>query len=259
MSDKNIYQRINAVMKKIEYIKKDKLIDAPGQKYKVVTHDNVTAQVREHLVEEGIVIHLNQTESELLIKRDVDNNVKMHLYSGTYEISFVNMDKPEDRATVTISAHAADNGDKAPGKAASYATKYAILKLFSIETGEDEEGRTFKEPDFTDHQKQIFTELLESGHAADYVCFVQSVGPDVMIALNGSFEKGTISQNKAKAKALETEGWNVIKDYGVQISDLIAAEDPAVGELVGELTPDEKRLVANQLTPTEIQYLKSIK
>ena len=34
-----------------------------------------------------------------------------------------------------------DNADKAPGKALSYAKKYAVLKLFEIETGEDEESR----------------------------------------------------------------------------------------------------------------------
>lgn len=34
-----------------------------------------------------------------------------------------------------------DEGDKAPGKGVSYATKNAMLKMFSIETGEDDEGR----------------------------------------------------------------------------------------------------------------------
>ena len=34
-----------------------------------------------------------------------------------------------------------DNADKAPGKAISYAFKYALLKTFALETGEDEESR----------------------------------------------------------------------------------------------------------------------
>jgi hypothetical protein len=42
---------------------------------------------------------------------------------------------------VTLPSHALDNGDKAPGKAISYATKYALLKTFLLETGEDEESR----------------------------------------------------------------------------------------------------------------------
>ena len=58
-----------------------------------------------------------------------------------YNIHFVNIDEPADRLTVSINAHAADNGDKAPGKCASYATKTAILKALSLETGENDESR----------------------------------------------------------------------------------------------------------------------
>ena len=58
-----------------------------------------------------------------------------------YNIHFVNIDDPADRLTVSINAHAADNGDKAPGKCASYATKTAILKALSLETGENDESR----------------------------------------------------------------------------------------------------------------------
>ena len=42
---------------------------------------------------------------------------------------------------MTVEAHASDNGDKAPGKALSYATKSAILKTLSLETGENDESR----------------------------------------------------------------------------------------------------------------------
>ena len=134
---KNIYQRINAVMKEVEYVRKD----AKVQGYSAVTHDMVTAVLRPHLVKAGIAVQLEQLQSTLLERRDKSAGINMHLYSGDYAVHFVNIDQPEDRVTVTINAHAADNGDKAPGKCASYATKYAMLKLFSLETGENEESR----------------------------------------------------------------------------------------------------------------------
>lgn len=258
MSEKNIYQRINAVMKKIKYVQKDAEISGGGPKYKAVTHDNVTALLREHLVEEGIVILVEQLKGALIIQRDLTKEIKMHLYQGSYGISFVNIDNPEDRATVTIDAHAADNGDKAPGKCASYATKVAMLKMFSIETGENEESRAGETITYTDHQKEQFDELLEAEKRLDYVVFTQSVGPEVMMALNNSFVKGTISQGKAKCKKMESEGWSIIKGYGDTLSELIAAEDPAVAEIIDELSGDERRLVAKQLTQTEIEYLKAI-
>jgi hypothetical protein len=62
-------------------------------------------------------------------------------FEARYRFDVVNADEPADRLTVEIEAHAIDHGDKAPGKALSYAKKYAVLKLLDIETGEEEEGR----------------------------------------------------------------------------------------------------------------------
>ena len=139
----NIYQRINNVMKAVQYVQKDSSISGGGANYKAVSHDQVVSVIRQELVNNGIVIFPNQISGEFLIKRDLSATppVKMGLYSGTYEISFVNIDNSEDRVVATITAHANDNGDKAPGKSASYATKTAMLKVFSLETGENDESR----------------------------------------------------------------------------------------------------------------------
>jgi len=135
MSEKNIYQRINAVMKKVKYVQKD----AKVQGYKAVTHDQVTSVLRQAMVDEGIVVVVDQSCGCIIVEKDEKN--KMCLYEGTYCISLVNIDKPQDRLTISIEAHANDNGDKAPGKALSYAVKYALLKTFSLETGENDESR----------------------------------------------------------------------------------------------------------------------
>ena len=140
MTDLNIYQRINEVRKKVEYLRKQKDVNTGKGKYKVVTHDQVTAELRQYLIEFGIVVVPSLTASKMhndIIK--FSNSVSSR-YDATYCFEFVNIDKPEDKAIIVIEAHAIDNGDKAPGKAISYATKYALLKMFNIETGEDEES-----------------------------------------------------------------------------------------------------------------------
>jgi hypothetical protein len=136
MSELNIYQRINAVMKKVKYVQKDAKI----QGYKAVTHDQVTSVLRQAMVDEGIVVEVRQDHGELLVTKDEKN--KMHLYCGVYAVELVNIDNPSDRTKVIIESHANDNGDKAPGKALSYAVKNALLKIFSLETGENDESRT---------------------------------------------------------------------------------------------------------------------
>lgn len=140
----NICQRINSVMADVQYVQKDKQVRAGNTNYKAVTHDKVVSVARASLVKNGIMMYPNQIHGEFLIKRDVNatpHPVNMSLYTGTYEINFVNIADPNDKITVTIQAHANDNGDKAPGKALTYATKAAILKVLCLETGEDDESR----------------------------------------------------------------------------------------------------------------------
>lgn len=140
MSEKtlNVYQRINEVRKMIGYVQKDKAVSTGGGSYKAVTHDAVTGMIRDALIKQGVVIVPSVTACVFHPK---EPDAKQRLYEATYEIEFVNIDEPTDRIVSKQSAHALDNGDKAPGKAQSYATKYAILKIFNIETGDDEESR----------------------------------------------------------------------------------------------------------------------
>lgn len=131
-------------MKEVEYVQKDSAVTGAGGGYKAVSHDQVISVARKSLVENGVMIFPNQINGEFLQMRDINaapQPIKMGLYSGTYEINFVNIEDGKDRITATIEAHANDNGDKAPGKALSYATKSAILKVLSLETGENDESR----------------------------------------------------------------------------------------------------------------------
>jgi len=139
----NLLQRINEVRKAIAYIQKDKSVSTGGGSYKAVTHDTVTALIRQHLIENGIVCIPSLLASEFhhpLVAPD-GTSAKQRLYEATYEFKFCNVDEPKDMIVIVIQAHAMDNADKAPGKALSYAKKYAVLKLFELETGEDEESR----------------------------------------------------------------------------------------------------------------------
>ena len=131
-------------MQEVEYVQKDSSVSGMGGGYKAVSHDQVVSVARKSLVNNGVMIFPNQIKGEFLQMRDINATpqpIKMGLYSGTYEINFVNIDDGNDRITATIEAHANDNGDKAPGKALSYATKSAILKVLSLETGENDESR----------------------------------------------------------------------------------------------------------------------
>ena len=138
MTDLNIYQRINEVKKEVTYVKKD----ANVQGYKAVSHDQVTAVLKESMVKNGIIITQSLKESKSEETGQLTGKgAKWAMYTATYLIRFVNIDKPEDHFIVEVESQALDFGDKASGKAMSYAIKYAMLKTFGLETGEDDEGR----------------------------------------------------------------------------------------------------------------------
>ena len=181
----NIYQRINNVMKSVQYVQKDSSVSGMGGGYKAVSHDQVISVARQSLVDNGVIIFPNQIKGEFLQMRDVNATptpIKMGLYSGTYEINFVNIDDGSDKITATIEAHANDNGDKAPGKALSYATKSAILKVLNLETGESDESRE-DQRDFNlisaEQVDQLFPLLCDSNgqytEKGSKVCRAQSI------------------------------------------------------------------------------------
>lgn len=138
-----LLESINEVRKAISYIQKDKAVSTGGGSYKAVTHDAVTAMVREHMVKFGIVSWPNLIDSAMHQPFQIEGEKvnKQWRYEATYDFTFANVEDATDSLVIRIQAHAMDNADKAPGKALSYAKKYAMLKLFEIETGESEESR----------------------------------------------------------------------------------------------------------------------
>ena len=134
----NIYQRLNHVRNQVSYLQKDKQVEG----YKAVTHDLVTATIRPHLINFGIMVVPKEIASSIDgTGKQTKNGTPITRFTATYEIAFVNVDDPQDKVVCTITAVAEDTADKGPGKCISYAVKYAYLKLLSIETGESEESR----------------------------------------------------------------------------------------------------------------------
>lgn len=135
----NIYQRINEVRKAVAYVQKSANVN---NRYKGVTHDAVTVSARDAMVKEGVVIVPSLRDSKV---QDTGTTTKSGVpiirYEALYDVQFINEDEPSEVICMVTEAHANDEGDKAPGKALSYAVKAALLKVLMLETGEDDESR----------------------------------------------------------------------------------------------------------------------
>lgn len=112
-------------MEELTYIQKgDAKVN--GQ-YKFVSHDDVSEKVHPLLVKHRV----------LALPSTIDIKQEGNRTSIMLRVFFVNVDNPVDQFSVDFPGYGVDPSDKGPGKAISYAFKYACLKTFCLETGED--------------------------------------------------------------------------------------------------------------------------
>jgi len=257
MTAKNIYQRINAVMIEVEYAQKDTSVNGGGMNYKGVSHDQVLATIRPSMVKHGIVVEPHLIADNWTEPRKGREKSTNWIYEAFYAVHFVNIDEPKDRAIVEVTGHAGDSGDKAPGKAVSYSVKMAMLKLFGIETGENEESRNFEKALYTPQQKEEFDDLLENKNAMGMYCFTQFVGAEVYTELYNSFPTGKKVSGKRECDELTKGGLDSLKTTITEIKDMCDTSDPAVCEITSELSDLEKRFVVKALDESHITFIKS--
>jgi hypothetical protein len=130
-----LLRAVNSTMKEVGYVKKN----AAVQGYKAVTHDDVVAALRGAMVENGLFFTISVKESNVTEAGKTKNNSTIWLYSATYKATLIHVSG--ESLDMSVESQALDHGDKASGKALSYATKYFLLKLFMLETGENDESR----------------------------------------------------------------------------------------------------------------------
>ena len=128
----NLYQRINEIMKQVSFIKKERTLNLGQGKgsFKYASHDDVVAALRPHMTEFGVV-HVASI---------VEHTVNGNRVEAVVDVTFVNIDNPEEKLVVRSLGFGVDSSDKGPGKALSYAVKMALLKTFGIETGVDSDN-----------------------------------------------------------------------------------------------------------------------
>jgi len=191
----NIYQKLDAVRKAVAYLQKDATVTG----YKAITHDFVTSAVRPEMIKHGIVTIPRQMSYEIReTGKTTKQGVPFVAYIGMYEFDFVNIDDPQDLVTVSVGAMSEDTADKGPGGAISYAMKYALLKVFNIETGETEESRHDQKPEYiNDDQATLIADTI-SETGSDIKKFLKYVGAD-------SIEKITQKQYQRAISALEAK------------------------------------------------------
>jgi hypothetical protein len=139
----NLYEKINMIMREIEYLKKDDKVitnTKTNAGYNAVSEEKVTSEIRKGLVKYGIVIvpieqeHMREDE---MLKDQYGNDKANRITTVNVKYKIVNIDNPEDYIIAASSGTGVDTQDKGVGKAMTYAYKYMLLRTFAIPTGDD--------------------------------------------------------------------------------------------------------------------------
>ena len=144
----NLYQKILAITSELQTVSKNLEIATKTDKngktirsYKAVSEVDVINAVKPLEAKYGVMSYPCEREiidNGFLEKEGYNGTVSKSFYlrvKVTYK--FINVDKPEEQVTVIAYGDGIDTGDKATGKAMTYADKYALMKMYKISTGDD--------------------------------------------------------------------------------------------------------------------------
>lgn len=130
---KDIYEAINTIRTKVGYVQKDR---NPKLVYSYVSESGLIKALRSAMIEEGVVSfvsNLSDVRDERYPNKETSmKNVSLTLVVTLYHIS------SGTKIEVHSRGEGFDSGDKSTGKATTNATKYALMKTFLLESGDDE-------------------------------------------------------------------------------------------------------------------------
>ena len=192
----NIFQRMLAATSEINRVAKNLKVDiSKSQSYKAVAESDVLEAVKPIEEKYGIYSYpvsrtvikdeAYTTTSEYDGRKSEKTTFFMRL-ATVYR--FVNIDNPDDYIDITTYGDGVDTQDKAPGKAMTYADKYALLKAYKIQTGDDPDAgasgnlgkKKFEKPTAEQLAQAEELGINLDGLAAYAKCKVKEISKDVL-------------------------------------------------------------------------------
>ena len=137
----NIYKRMSDITSELSAVAKNLEVGVGKNSYKAVGEADVLAAVKPLEIKHGVYSYPSSrriVESMVMKTTDYNGRERQNQFVRVEtEYTFVNVDKPEEKIVVISYGDGVDSQDKAPGKAMTYADKYALLKAYKIITGDD--------------------------------------------------------------------------------------------------------------------------
>ena len=149
----NLFEKLSLITEEIGVVEKGlKVQVTKTSSYNAVSERDVLDSVKP--IEQKYRVYSYPIKREIV---DRDVLVKENDYGKTNTLfmrlettyRFVNIDNPSEYIETTTYGDGLDTGDKASGKAMTYADKYALMKAYKISTGDDPDKEASPEKGYT--------------------------------------------------------------------------------------------------------------
>lgn len=174
----NIYEKMSAITAEIKRIPKNLTVGTGENQYKAVAEGDILAVVKDAEKKYKVFSYPHShkiVDSRTLVTKNDYGEKESQFVRIEAVYRFVNMEDPKEFVDVNAFGDGVDSLDKAPGKATTYADKYALMKAYKVETGEDTDCGA--SDDLLGHDiwkikqrvEQIITAKLQSGLSQDEI------------------------------------------------------------------------------------------
>lgn len=201
----NIYEKMSLITEEIGVIEKGLTVEINKTKsYKAVSERDVLDGVKP--IEKKYRIYSYPFEREII---DKDTLVKESEYNGNITKTntlfmrlktvyrFINMDNPSEFIDITTYGDGLDTGDKAPGKAMTYADKYALMKAYKLSTGDDPDKEASPENGYKKATKQVGNAKISPKQMEHIQKYYQGENLTKLLEVNNLEKLEDMSINKA--------------------------------------------------------------
>jgi len=172
----NIFQKMEAITNELGFVAKNlNVAVSKNNSYKATGEVDVLEAVKP--LENKYGVYSYAIDREIIESDTLTQNTqygeKTSLFlrmKVTYR--FVNTDNPQDYIETISFAEGIDSGDKASGKAMTYADKYALMKSYKISTGEDPDQKASEE--YKKPTKKVAKEIKDNRNTIIHEAYTKS-------------------------------------------------------------------------------------
>ena len=159
----NIYEKLQKITDELGVVEKGLKIEVTKTRsYKAVSERDILDNVKP--LETKYRVYSYPSERNIIDKDILVSHTeygdKTNMYmrlETTYR--FVNLDNSSEFVDIKTYGDGIDSGDKAPGKAMTYADKYALMKAYKISTGDDPDKEASPENGYMKEQMNLLGEI----------------------------------------------------------------------------------------------------